>query len=208
MSDFFEKKINVAGEAYTLKALSGVVLDSTQRSDTHVSGSGSSLSYNGSGGGNMHVSSTVVVTSNFWMRGKSGKEYHLQYSRDIPARAGNVIHIVSCSGKEIPSRDIFIYNSATEELYFVGDGIPGHYTLWELGKRMLLWPIISATAVLLVFGFSAFLLAVFVAVAVFFFSGQAIKDGTKEFKEQFLSEFWREVSKDLDKIAPMVAVQS
>lgn len=85
MSDYTDlKEVKWFGKRYILRALSGVVMESSQRSDTYVSGGGT--------GGNSHVYSTVIVTSQFWIVTQSGREVNLQLRGNLTARNGHVMH--------------------------------------------------------------------------------------------------------------------
>lgn len=111
------------GKKRIFRALSGVVINANQRSDTYVSGSGSSSSYGGYGGGKSWVSSTVVVTSNIWIRTLSGQEHRLNFERDVPVREGNVIHavdVLDMNGKEISNGEVLLYNSTTQKWFYTG----------------------------------------------------------------------------------------
>lgn len=146
MSDYTTSKpIEMFGKERSFRALSGVVINAAQRSDTYVRGSGSSSSFNGYGGGQTSIGSTVVVTSDIWIRGVSGKEYRLRFTTDIPVRDGNVIHAIdvvnanvevtegfydgklgkivsTTSVRDVPVSDgyVLLYNSSTEEWFYTG----------------------------------------------------------------------------------------
>jgi hypothetical protein len=142
MSDHTTSKtIELFGNQRSFRALSGVVINASQRSDTYVSGSGSYSSVAGYGGGHTTVGSTVVVTSDIWIRGQSGQEYRLRFRRDIPAREGNVVHAIEVmdtdrmesyfdesigklstriakNDKPISSDYVLLYNSTTGEWFY------------------------------------------------------------------------------------------
>ena len=123
MSDYTQKEIKLFGKKRIFRALTGMVINANQRSDTYVSGSGSSSSYSGYGGGQTSISSSVVVTSDIWIRSLSGKEHRLRFGRDIPVREGNVVHaveVLDTEGKQISNGDVLLYNSATEEWFYTG----------------------------------------------------------------------------------------
>lgn len=115
MGDYTKKEVELFGKQRTFCALTGVVINANQRSDTYVSGSGSSSTYGGYGGGNTSIGSTVVVTSDIWIRGASGQEYRLRFNEDIPVREGNVIHAIyvseANSNEALGDKYVLIYNS-------------------------------------------------------------------------------------------------
>ena len=146
MSDYTKKEVELFGKKQTFRALSGVVIKREQRSDTHVTGSGSSSSYGGYGGGNTTIQSTIKVTTNIWIRGASGAEHHLQFKQDMPAIEGNVVHLVdivesvptaedhifdektrtskpvySYNDVQLSDGPILLYNSASGEWHYTGD---------------------------------------------------------------------------------------
>lgn len=130
MSDYTTSKtVDLFGSQRAFRALSGVVINASQRSDTHVSGGGKSATYNGYGGGNVSISSYVSVTSDIWIRGASGKEYRLRFGRDIPVREGNVIHAVDVVDVHGPASNgyVLVYNSTTRE-WFYAEGLDAKAT--------------------------------------------------------------------------------
>lgn len=111
MSDYTDiQEIELVGKKYILRALSGVVTESSQRSDTHVYGSGKQ--------GNYSVNSSVSVTSQFWITTESGKEVNLQFGQDITARDGHVIHalylIDPITRKDVGEYYVAAVNSSAE----------------------------------------------------------------------------------------------
>lgn len=123
MSDYTKKEVELFGKKQTFRALSGVVLKQQQRSDTYVSGSGSSSSVGGSGSGHTTIRTTVVITTDIWIRGLSGQEYRLDFEQDIPAREGNVIHaidVLDSSDIKVSNGYVLLYNSTTGEWFHTG----------------------------------------------------------------------------------------
>lgn len=164
MSDYtISKPVEMFGTERNFRALSGVVINATQRSDTYVSGSGSSATINGYGGGSTSIGSTVVVTSDMWIRGVSGQEHRLRFARDIPVREGNVIHVVdvinanvqktqqyfdektkkfvsTTSTRDVPVSDgyVLLFNSTTREWFYTG-GL--NNTIRNVNLRRSFWKI-------------------------------------------------------------------
>lgn len=143
MSDHTRKEVDLFGKKQIFRALSGTVISTNQRSDTYVSGSGNNGSVGGSGGGKMSISSTVVVTSDIWIRGLSGQEYRLRFKEDIPVCEGNIIHAIDIVKnfteristfnqeiqdfrfethlkEEVVSR-VLLYNNTTGEWFYIGE---------------------------------------------------------------------------------------
>ncbi len=116
MSNRIERALKIADIDYALYAVSGVVLDAKQRSDTYVSGSGSSQSISGHGGGSAHITSRVVVTTNFWIRNASGQERNFQFGQNLPVREGNIVHVIYF--KDEP---FYFYNQTADEYFFLGN---------------------------------------------------------------------------------------
>ncbi len=100
--------VKLAGRTHEFTALSGVVIETGQRSDTLV---GSSTS-----GSAVTISSRVAVTTKAWVRDANGKEHDLQINADVPLRAGQIVHAIYC-GDATP---FCIFNSTTGKWYHVG----------------------------------------------------------------------------------------
>lgn len=109
MSDYLSKNFNFRGADYTLNVLSGTVINTDTRSDTHVYGTGS----HANGQGHSSVSSYVTVTKDVWIRGLSGKEYCLKFG-DIAIREGNIIHHGALKGSD---SWLFLHNRNTEDFW-------------------------------------------------------------------------------------------
>jgi hypothetical protein len=103
MSDYITTIVPFKDREYTLQILSGVVVDTETRSDTHVYG----------GGNNRAVSSYVEITKDIWIKGKSGKEYRYQFG-DMPVRAGHVVHVGL-----IDDKVVIFWNR--DKYWFIGD---------------------------------------------------------------------------------------
>lgn len=96
MNDYIDTTFEFQGNTFPLRILTGSVIDTNARSDTHVTGGGSYVS-----GNRTHVSevrSHVEITQNLWLQCASGMERHLQFKTDFPVRAGHVLQIALLVG--------------------------------------------------------------------------------------------------------------
>ena len=105
----------------------GIVLSTDQRSDSFVSGSGRTFTYEGTGGGASQVSTKVVVARDIWLRDAQGDEHHVRVEEDVPLRAGQhvaLIYFRDTSPK--PKRDqnllVSIFSLSTNQSYSIGGG--------------------------------------------------------------------------------------
>jgi hypothetical protein len=90
------ESFTVEGKQVTLPTVFGEVTGCGKRSDSYVSGSG------GGGNGNyrqpVSISTTVVVTQEFFVRGENGKEQPYKIvALDIPIRDGQHVTMISAS---------------------------------------------------------------------------------------------------------------
>ncbi len=112
-------------KSVTLSSFAGKVLDTDQRSDTYVSGRGSSTVYQGSGGGSSYVSSKVVVQRDIWLVDKNGKELHIRTNKDIPVRTDQSVCVISATRKNNSGNNwtehCYLYNLNTDTFYFVDE---------------------------------------------------------------------------------------
>jgi len=98
---------------------SGVVIGTDQRSDTIVSGGG------GQGGGYVPpTTSRVRIARDIYTRDIKGKERNLRIYKDIPVRAGQVIHEVWLKGSLKDPVLYSIYNSTLEKWWLMDSGVP------------------------------------------------------------------------------------
>ena len=104
----------IDGLQHHFTAVSGTVLSTESRSDTHVSGHGSMSVYNGSGGGSSYISSDVVITRDIWVTTDEGKEANWRYNIDIPVRQGQRLHSITPFRGGTRYNEMFLYNSTTE----------------------------------------------------------------------------------------------
>lgn len=105
----------------------GVVLSTDQRSDSFVSGSGRTFTYEGTGAGSSQVSTKVVVARDIWLRDAQGDEHHVRIEEDVPLRAGQhvaLIYFRDTSPKPKLDRNLLvsIYSLSTNQSYSIGDG--------------------------------------------------------------------------------------
>lgn len=115
-------EFTVSNGRHVFEVLSGTVLETSQRSDTHVSGSGYTSGYvaNGSGmvSGRSSMSSTTTIARDIWLKDDSGQEHHVRLDSDVPIRPGSRIHITTLrlpnSGKVTYS----VLNENTREWYY------------------------------------------------------------------------------------------
>ena len=87
--------IEACGTTFRFSALSGEVIETEQRSDSYTTGSSRTVVIDGTGGGGGHVSTTVVVSRDIWLRDATGHEHHVRVQQDLPIRAGQRIAILS-----------------------------------------------------------------------------------------------------------------
>lgn len=105
----------------------GVVLSTDQRSDSFVSGSGRTFTYEGTGGGSSQVSTQVLVARDIWLRDAQGDEHHVRIQEDVPLRAGQHIALVyfrDTSPKPKLDKNLLvsIFSLSTNQSYSIGGG--------------------------------------------------------------------------------------
>lgn len=112
-----EHKFEINGHKLTFSILSGMVLDTDQRSDTHVTGSGSVFVYKGIGTGQSKVNSTVEVNRDIWIKDDEDKEHHLRFNFDLPIRKDQRLSKISLSGSNLSTEiiEMSIYNHNTQD---------------------------------------------------------------------------------------------
>ena len=86
--------MEACGTTFSLSTLSGEVINTEQRSDSYTTGSSRTVVIDGTGGGGGHVSTTVVVSRDIWLRDARGEEHHVRVQKDLPIRAGQRIAIL------------------------------------------------------------------------------------------------------------------
>ena len=93
------------------------VLSSESRSDSYISGRGSSTVYNGSGGGNTQISTKVVITRDIRVVTDEGKEVNWRYDIDIPVRQGQRLHSITPFRDNAEFNEMALYNTTTEKIW-------------------------------------------------------------------------------------------
>ena len=83
-----------SGTTFRFSALSGEVVGTEQRSDSYTTGSSRTVVIDGTGGGGGHVSTSVVVSRDIWLRDAAGDEHHVRVQADLPIRTGQQIAIL------------------------------------------------------------------------------------------------------------------
>lgn len=81
-----------------IKAVTGEVLSTEQRSDTHVSGGGSTYSLGTAVQGSTSIRSTVVVTRNIRLKTQDGRQHDLQLEADFPLAQGDKLSVFIVNG--------------------------------------------------------------------------------------------------------------
>src|SRR3546814_817167 len=114
-------EFHVDNDKYEFEVLSGTVLSTDQRSDTHVSGSGNMAVIQGTGTGSHQIHSTVTVTRDIWVKDDLDNEHHLRYSQDLPVREGQKIYNFSLTGPSLayPSIQYALFNQNAGKYYSV-----------------------------------------------------------------------------------------
>ena len=85
---------DACGTTFRFSALSGEVVGTEQRSDSYTTGSSRTVIIDGTGGGGGHVSTSVVVSRDIWLRDAVGDEHHVRVQADLPIRTGQQIAIL------------------------------------------------------------------------------------------------------------------
>lgn len=93
---------------YVFTAQSGTVISTEQRSDTYVSGSGSR-------GGHSHVSSSVEVTRDIWVKTADEKEQNWRYLTDIPVRESQKLYKIYLQRNGKDFGEVILFNATTEK---------------------------------------------------------------------------------------------
>lgn|SRR3546814_567471 len=136
-------EFHVDNDKYEFEVLSGTVLSTDQRSDTHVSGSGNMAVIQGTGTGSHQIHSTVTVTRDIWLKDDLDNEHHLRYSQDLPVREGQKIYNFSLTGPSLayPSIQYALFNQNAGKYYSLCGPIKDviEYRFWlRLAARIAL----------------------------------------------------------------------
>lgn len=114
---------------YEFHVLTGDVIDTTQRSDTHVSGSGSVSGYSGNVSGSTSISSIVVITRDVFVKADNGSEHALKFRGDMAFQVGNKISVFGVRSKGLVAKFsrtdrlafFRVYNHATRQEFTQND---------------------------------------------------------------------------------------
>lgn len=113
MSDYIDTTFEFEGYTFPLRILTGSVLDTTARSDTHVYGGGDIGM-----GGEIRIApvqSHVTVTQDLWLQCASGKERPLQFQTDFPVRPGHILQIAFLVGYKDVNASWLSFNNVTTD---------------------------------------------------------------------------------------------
>lgn len=151
------RSFKIEGAPCNLNVLSGEVVGTDQRSDTHVYGGGSISGVGGNVHGSTSVSSVVVVQRDLWLRDDAGREHEFRFTVDLPLRASHRVHIIQLEGPEVlahQARSIYLsaYNeSVNKEAWLARD----NFLRWGAKAEMLraFWFLIVACGIGLIFVF-------------------------------------------------------
>lgn len=113
MSDYIDTTFEFEGYTFPLRILTGSVLDTTARSDTHVYGGGDIGM-----GGDIRIApvqSHVTVTQDLWLQCASGKERPLQFQTDFPVRPGHILQIAFLVGYSDENTAWLSFNNVTTD---------------------------------------------------------------------------------------------
>lgn len=98
------------GRAVRLEVITGEVLGTEQRSDTHVSGGGSTYTVGNSVQGSTNISSNVIVTRNIRLKTQDGGLHDIQLQGDFPLSTGDRLSIFA-----INDHYYRVYNHTTRQ---------------------------------------------------------------------------------------------
>ncbi len=113
-----ESTTEIAGRSVLFRVIDGTIIDTAARSDTYVSGGGSVSN----GSGNVSVSSSVVVSNDFWVRFEGGERHYTISGNVIALRSGSRVRIVEASLPHGASSLMCYRNNDTGEVQQVGPG--------------------------------------------------------------------------------------
>lgn len=107
--------IKVGSGVYHFMAITGAIVATDQRSDTHVSGQTNVSVSDGRGSGSHSISSSVNVVRDVWFKQENGEEHHVRIHRDMPMRPGHLVALIAVGGRCIEG------NADTELVFFNKD---------------------------------------------------------------------------------------
>ncbi|MDR3436038.1 hypothetical protein [Telmatospirillum sp.] len=95
----------VTGTDWKFHVLSATVLQTDQRSDTHIRGGGGTVVIDGTGGGMTKIISHVEIVRDIWLRTNDGNDHHIRINKDVPLRAGHRILYFALEGRHLYEKD-------------------------------------------------------------------------------------------------------
>ena len=149
--------IEACGTTFRFSSLSGEVVGTEQRSDSYTTGSSRTVVIDGTGGGGGHVSTTVVVSRDIWLRDVAGDEHHVRVQADLPIRTGQQLAILYLQAtrpstkREVDSL-VSVYTPSTDTYWKVRE-------LEEVAKTLTtpIWSLPAFVCLVAFWGISLFL---------------------------------------------------
>lgn len=121
------ENIKAGSGEYRFTAITGTIVATDQRSDTHVNGHTNISVNNGRGSGSHAISSSVNVVRDVWFKQENGQEHHVRIHRDMPMRPGHQVALIVVSGPRIEGKndiELAFYNKdANNKSMLSGDNI-------------------------------------------------------------------------------------
>ena len=108
--------IKIGSGVYHFMAITGTIVATDQRSDTHISGHTNVSVNDGRGSGSHSISSEVKVVRDVWFKQENGQEHHVRMHRDMPMRPGHQVALIAVGGSRIKGKndiDLMFYNKDT-----------------------------------------------------------------------------------------------
>ncbi|MCX2697420.1 hypothetical protein [Ochrobactrum chromiisoli] len=105
--------IKVGSGIYHFMAITGKIIATDQRSDTHVSGQTNVSVNNGTGSGSHSIHSSVKVVRDVWFKQENDQEQHVRIHRDLPMRPGHQVALIAVGGPRIEGNrdtELVFYN--------------------------------------------------------------------------------------------------
>ena len=146
-----------SGTTFRFSALSGEVVGTEQRSDSYTTGSSRTVVIDGTGGGGGHVSTSVVVSRDIWLRDAAGDEHHVRVQADLPIRTGQRIAILHLQATRPSTKRkidslVSVYTPSTDTYWKVQELEDVAQTL-----SMPMWPQAAFFCLVALWGVSLFL---------------------------------------------------
>lgn len=105
--------IKIGSGTYHFLAITGTIVATDQRSDTHISGHTNVSVNDGRGSGSHSISSEVKVVRDVWFKQENGEEHHVRMNRDMPMRPGHKVALIAVGGPRIKGKsdiELVFYN--------------------------------------------------------------------------------------------------